>query len=129
MQDVIDMSLPQSEIRSLQAGENLLTASRRGGKINMDQSETEVRRQVMMQAKGRSVDELAERDTAKSVNTFAATEVDKHLDVMRREEFEQAGKILDDYSDKSAIVNIVKDKPNQNQMARVKQRARKCLNK
>jgi len=123
----IDMGLPESEIRSLQAGENLLTAARRGGKMKMDKLETEIRRQAMAQVQWRSVEELAERDTAESSTTFTATEVDKHLDVMRREEFEEASKILDDYSDKSAIASIVKDKPPQKEMAKVKQQVHQCL--
>jgi len=52
----IDMSLSESEIRSLQCCDNLITTARRGGNINMDQSETEVRRQAMAQVRGRSVD-------------------------------------------------------------------------
>jgi len=76
---------------------------------------------------GRSVDELAARDAAKSVITFTATKEDKHLDVMRREEFEEAGKILNDYSDRSAIASIVKDKPLNKEMRRVKQQVHQCL--
>ena len=90
----------------------------------MDQSETEVRRQAMIQRRGRSVDELAARDAVKSI--FTATEDDKHLDVMRREVFEEAGKILDDYSDRSAIASIVKDKPPVKDMQRVRQQMRQC---
>jgi len=123
----IDMSLPESQIQGLQAEENVLTAARRGGNINMDQSETEVRRQAMAQVRGRSVDDLAARDTAKSATTFTATEDDKHLDVMRREEFEEACKILDVYSDRSAIASIVKDKPPHKEMQRVRQQVRQCL--
>jgi len=52
---------------------------------------------------------------------------DKHLDVMRREEFEEAGKILNDYSDRSAIASIVKDTPPHKEMRRVKQQVRQCL--
>ena len=91
----------------------------------MDQSETEVRRQAIMmtQRMGRSVDELAARDAVKS----ATTEDDRHLDVMRREEFEKAGKILNDYSDRSAIASIVKDNPPRKEMRRVGQQVRQCL--
>jgi len=46
---------------------------------------------------------------------------------MRREEFEEAGKILDDYSDKSAIASIVKDNPPHKEMVRVEQQVRQCL--
>jgi len=84
----------------------VLTSARRGGKIDMDQSETYIIRQAMAQHRERSVDELAARDAAKSVLTDTATEEDKHLDEMRREKFEEAGKILDDYSDRSAIASI-----------------------
>ena len=59
--------------------------------------------------------------------TFTATKEDKHLDVMRREEFEEAGKILNDYSDRSAIASIVKDKPLNKEMRRVKQQVHQCL--
>ena len=113
------MSLPKPQIRSLQAKKNLLTAARRGGNINMDQWETEGGSQAMVQVIGRSVDELAARDAAKSVTTFTATEDDKHLDVMRREEFEEAGKILDDYSVRIAIASIGKDKPPHKAIRRV----------
>jgi hypothetical protein len=75
----------------------------------------------------RSVDELAARDAAKSVITLTATKDDKHLDVMRREEFEKAGKILTDYSDRSAIASIVKDTPPHEEIRRVKQQVRQCL--
>ena len=102
----IDMSLPESQIRGLQAGEHILTTVRRGGNTNMDQSETEGRRQAMTQRMGRSVNELAARDAVKSATTFTTTEDDRHLDVIRQEEFEEAGKILDDYSDRSAIASI-----------------------
>jgi len=93
----------------------------------MDQSETEVGRQAMAQRRGRSVDELGARDAAKSVITFTATQEDKHLDVMWREEFEEAGKILDDYSDRSAIARSLKDKPLNKETQRVKQQVRQCL--
>ena len=46
---------------------------------------------------------------------------------MRREEFEETGKILDDYSDRSAIASIVKDKPPHKEMQRVRQQVRQCL--
>jgi len=97
--------------------------------INMDQSAIEVRRQVMAQLKGRSVDEQTEIDAAKSAITFTATEADRLLDVMRREEFEEAGKILDDsdYPDQSAITSIVLDNPLQTEQSRVKQQVRQCL--
>jgi len=114
----INMSLPEPQSQSLQVRENVLTAARRGGNINMDQLETEVGLQAMAQVRGRSVDELAARDAAKSVIAFTATENDEHLDVMRREEFEGAGKILDDYSDRSAIASIVKDTPPPKKMRR-----------
>jgi len=81
----------------------------------------------MAQVWGISVDELAARDTAKSMITFIATEDDKHLDVRWREEFEEAGKILDDYSDRSAIASIVKDKPPPEDMRRVQQQECQCL--
>jgi len=123
----INMSLPEPQSQSLQVRENVLTAARRGGNINMDQLETEVGLQAMAQVRGRSVDELAARDAAKSVIAFTATENDEHLDVMRREEFEGAGKILDDYSDRSAIASIVKDTPSHKKMRRVKQQGRQCL--
>jgi len=123
----IDMSLPESQIRSLPAQENLVTAARRVGRIDMDQSETEVRHQTMTQRMGRSVDELAVRDAVKSATTFTATEDDRHLDVMRREEFEETGKILDDYSDRSVITSIVKDNPPRKEMRRVRQQVRQCL--
>jgi len=93
----------------------------------MDQWETEGGSQAMVQVIGRSVDELAARDAAKSVTTFTATEDDKHLDVMRREEFEEAGKILDDYSVRIAIASIGKDKPPHKAMRRVKQQVRQYL--
>ena len=70
------------QIRGLQAQVNLLTVARHGGNINMDQSETEVRRQAMTQRMGRSADELVARDAVKSGTTFTATEDDRHLDVM-----------------------------------------------
>jgi len=76
---------------------------------------------------GSSVDELAARDAAKSLIAFAATEDDKYLDVMRREEFEAAGKILHGYSDRSAIANIMKETPPDQEMRRVKQQVRQCL--
>jgi len=136
----INMNLPESQIRSLQAEENLRTAARNAGKINMslpesqirslqvmDQSDTDIRRQAMAHVQGRSVNDQAERDTAKSSITFAVSEVDKHLDVMRWEEFEEAAKILDDYSDKSTIASIVKDKPPRKEMTRVKQQVRQRL--
>jgi len=44
-----------------------------------------------------------------------------------REEFEEAGKILDDYSNRSAIAGIVKDNPPRKEMQRVKQQVRQCL--
>ena len=45
----------------------------------------------------------------------------------RREEFEEAGKILDDYSDRSVITSIVKDNPPRKEMRRVRQQVRQCL--
>jgi len=93
----------------------------------MDKSETEVRRQAMTQRMGRSVDELVARDEVKPATTFTSTEDDRHLDVMRREEFEESGKILDDYSDRSAIASIVKDYPPRKEMRRVRQQVRQCL--
>jgi len=121
------MSLPESQIRGLQAGKHILTTARRGGNTNMDQSETEGRRQAMTQRMGRSVNELAARDAVKSATTFTTTEDDRHLDVMRQEEFEEAGKILDDYSDRSAIASIVKDNPPRKEMRRVRQQVHQCL--
>jgi len=93
----------------------------------MDHSETEVRHQAMTQRFGRSVDELAARDAVKSATTFTATEDDRHLDVMRREEYDEAGKILDDYSDRSAIASIVKNKHPNKETRRVRQQVRQCL--
>jgi len=123
----IDMSLPEPQIWSLQAREKIITAARCGGIINMDQLETEVRRQGMAQRLGISVDELVARDAVRSATTFAATEDESHVDVMRREEFEQAGKILDDYPDWSAIASIVKDKPPPKEMKRVRKQVRQCI--
>jgi len=62
-----------------------------------------------------------------SATIFTATEDDRHLDVMRREEFEEAGKILDDDSDRSAIASIIKDKPPYKERQRVRQQVRQCL--
>jgi len=121
------MSLPEPRIRRLQAEENLLTVACNGGKIDMSLPEPRIRSQTMAQVRGRSVDELAARDVAKSMISFTATEDDNHLDVMRREEIEAAGKILHDYSDRSAIAGIVKEKPPNKEMRRVKQQVRQCL--
>jgi len=123
----IDMSLPGSKIRSLQAEENLLIAARNGGKIDMSLPESRIRRQTIAQVRGSSVEELAARGAAKSLMTFAATEDDKYLDVMRREDLEAAGKILHDYSDRSAIASIVKETPPDKEMRMIQQQVRQCL--
>jgi len=108
-------------------GQNFLTAARNGGKIDMSLPEPQIRRQDMALMTGSSVEELAARDAAQSKITFAATENDRYLDVMRRVEFEAAGKILDDHSDRSAIASIVKAKSSDKEMKRVKAQVRQCL--
>jgi len=115
----IDMSLSEPQIRGLQAEQNLLTAARNGGKIDMSLPELQIRRQAMALMRGSSVEELAARDAVQSKTTFAATEDDRYLDVMLRVEFEAAGKILDDHSDRSAIASIVKAKSIDKEMKRV----------
>jgi len=79
------------------------------------------------QVRGTSVDELAARDAAKSMFTFTATEDNKLLDMMRRKEFESAGKILHDHYDRSTIARLVKEKTLDKEMRRVKQQVRQCL--
>ena len=59
--------------------------------------------------------------------TFTAIEDDNHLDVMRWEEFEAVGKILHDYSDRSAIASMVREKTIDREMRRVKQQVCQCL--
>ena len=81
----------------------------------------------MAQDRGSSVDELAARDAAKAMITFTATEDDNHLDVMRREEFEAAGKTLHEYSDRSEIARLVKGKTTDKEMGKVNQQVRHCL--
>ena len=39
----------------------------------------------------------------------------------------KAGKILDDYSDRSAIASTVKDNPPRKEMRRVREQVRQCL--
>ena len=121
------MSLPTPQIWGLQAEQSLLTAARNRGKINMSLPESQIQRQAMALMKGSSVDELSARDDAQSIITFAATENDKYLDVMRRVEFEVAGKILDDHSDRSAIASIVKETPPDKEMRMIQQQVRQCL--